>query len=208
MDIEHLQSTFPGERREDNLLLAVSRLESYKRVDLAIETLAALPQHYRLVIVGHGPLRRRLAELASSRGVSGRTVFLGSVGDDDLMRWYRRASVLLNLSEAEAFGLTVLESIAAGCRAVCSAIPAFRELEATFPDHIAVTSAPDPRAVAATVMSFSRKPMVSSPDLARFSWSAAVDQLLALYQELLEPHPGHPLPTAHNRVRQKEGMRP
>jgi glycosyltransferase involved in cell wall biosynthesis len=208
VDVERLQSACPGEPREQDLLLVVSRLEAYKRVDLAIETLAALPQPYHLVIVGQGSRRRRLAELARQRGVAGRTTFLGSLREADLVRWYRRAAVLLNLSTAEAFGLTVLESIGAGCRAMCSDIPAFRDLAVRFPNHVTLAPLHSPHALASAVRSYAESPAVPLPDLSSFRWEAVVDRLLAVYQDVLLNSPVRPCSSSAGPIREREGVRP
>jgi glycosyltransferase involved in cell wall biosynthesis len=171
------------ERRDPHLLLSVGRLQSYKGVDRTIAALAALPSDYRLTIVGEGPCRASLAAQAERLGVAGRVAFAGSVSDDELASWYRRASVTLNMSSAEAFGITVVEALAHGCRVVCSDIPAFRDLSSQMPDHISIVPADRAEAVAAATLGAAQSP-ASAADVSQYSWSQIVSRLLALYERI------------------------
>jgi glycosyltransferase involved in cell wall biosynthesis len=86
--------------------LVVSRLASYKRIDLAIQ--AALKLNKPLKIVGVGSDETRLKNMA------GPTVeFLGRVNDQELGRLYARCQALI-LPGEEDFGLTPLEAMASG----------------------------------------------------------------------------------------------
>jgi glycosyltransferase involved in cell wall biosynthesis len=86
--------------------LVVSRLRSYKRVDLVIE--AANRRRAPLTIVGDGADRPRLERLA------GPTVrFAGRVSDAELARLMRACRALVVAAE-EDFGITPLEANACG----------------------------------------------------------------------------------------------
>ncbi len=86
--------------------LVVSALVPYKRVDLAVE--ACTKARKRLKVVGRGPEEARLKAMA------GPTVeFLGWVDDEELAGLYARAKAFLFPGE-EDFGITPLESMAAG----------------------------------------------------------------------------------------------
>jgi glycosyltransferase involved in cell wall biosynthesis len=86
--------------------LVVSRLQSYKRIDLAVQ--AANRLKIPLRIAGRGPDERRLRELA------GPTVeFLGWVSNGERARLFQRCTALI-VPGKEDFGLTALEVQAAG----------------------------------------------------------------------------------------------
>ncbi len=92
-------------------VLVVSRLLSYKRIDLAIDAcrLANVP----LKIAGAGPARAALE--ARARGT--KTEFLGPVSDADLRELMMRARAIV-LPGEEDFGLVPLEANAAGRPAI------------------------------------------------------------------------------------------
>lgn len=125
-----LRSALPLEGQPPTIL-SVGRLEPYKRVDRLIAAFAALADRGspgQLVVIGAGPDRSRLEELARRSGHAGRVRFLGRVDDGELRRWLRTAAVLCSLSEHEAYGLAPAEALVAGARVVLSDIPAHREL--------------------------------------------------------------------------------
>ncbi len=87
--------------------IVVSRLLSYKRIDLAIEGCRIAGM--RLAIVGVGPARGELERAA----VGSRTEFLGYVGDDALRSLVGNARVVI-LPGEEDYGLVPLEAAASG----------------------------------------------------------------------------------------------
>ncbi len=88
--------------------LCVSRLVPYKRVDLAIH--AALQLKRNLVIIGTGSELKRLQQIA--RG-NPSIYFAGHLTDEEIVGYYQRCTGFLFPGE-EDFGLTALESMAAG----------------------------------------------------------------------------------------------
>lgn len=91
---------------KDDVYLLVSRLETWKRVDIAIEAFNRLgrPLH----IIGGGP------DAAALRAMAGPNIkFLGRVDDSELIRAYGRARAVVFTPELE-YGLIPLEANAAG----------------------------------------------------------------------------------------------
>ena len=115
----------PGDAR---ILLAVSRLTRQKGVDVAVRSLASLPEDTVLVVLGEGPERPELESLARELGV-GRRVFLRG-REPDVAAWLRRASVLVHPARWEGFGLGVLEGMLAGLPVVASRVSSLPELVA------------------------------------------------------------------------------
>jgi phosphatidylinositol alpha-1,6-mannosyltransferase len=68
----------------------------------------------RLVIVGDGNDRPRLAEKAARLGLNGDVRFEGVVGEERLAALYRDASVFVMPSPHEGFGLVYVEAMSAG----------------------------------------------------------------------------------------------
>lgn len=99
------------------LLLAVCRLEEQKGLDIAVRALADVPGA-TLLVLGEGPERLALEELASSLGVRDRVTLPGRVGD--VASLYRRADLLVHPARWEGFGLALLEAMLAG-RAIVAA---------------------------------------------------------------------------------------
>lgn len=185
VDVNRFHPVPRGAAKGDLQLLVVGRLEPYKRIDGVIDALALLPPTYRLMVAGDGPARHALEQHAAACGVGDRVTFTGHVSDDQLVDVYQHARVLINLSTAEAFGLTLIEAVATGCRVVSSDIPAFRNLAAAFPDRIMVVPQRGNHAVAAAIEVMAQRPNEAPVDLADYSWTKTVDSLLDLYGRLV-----------------------
>ncbi len=92
--------------------VCVARLVRAKRVDRAIEYVAQTDVLDALVIVGDGPERARLEQLARDRRVN--TRFVGAVTRDEALAWIGSACVLVHASEAEGLSSVVREAHALG----------------------------------------------------------------------------------------------
>src|SRR4051794_19474868 len=71
----------------EDFVLAVGRLDRAKRHDLLLDALAADPA-LRCVVVGDGPDRARLEQLAARHGLDGRARFAGRVDGGELADLY------------------------------------------------------------------------------------------------------------------------
>jgi len=101
-------------------VLWVGRMRYYKGLDTAIRALTDVPAPIRLVLVGSGPAEASLRTLATQCGVSERLVWLGDLSNDDLTVLRQRALCFVFPSHvrSEAYGLALLEAIAAGVPAI------------------------------------------------------------------------------------------
>jgi glycosyltransferase involved in cell wall biosynthesis len=94
-------------------VLSVGRLESVKRVDLAIRAIAMVPGSLKLAIAGTGTQFHVFEALAESLGVADRVQFLGEVDDDTLIELYAGATAIVYPPYDEDFGYVTLESFLA-----------------------------------------------------------------------------------------------
>jgi len=83
-----------------------------------------------LILVGGGDRLGEYRLLAADLDGGTNVQFLGPVSDDELLAQYDRSDVIVlpSVTKAEAFGLVVLEGMAAGCVPVVSDLPGVREL--------------------------------------------------------------------------------
>jgi glycosyltransferase involved in cell wall biosynthesis len=98
----------------------------FKGLDVLFAALTKL-RHvpWRLLIIGDGADRPRLARQAADAGLEARVLFAGAVADEALAGHYRLADihVLPSTNRAEAFGLVTLEAAATGVPSVVSDLP-------------------------------------------------------------------------------------
>jgi glycosyltransferase involved in cell wall biosynthesis len=89
-----------------NYFLIVSRLNSYKNIDLAVKAFSSLGLN--LKIVGSGPFREKLEKMAGPS-----VEFLGRVSDEELIKLYSNCRAFIFPGE-EDFGIAPLEAQASG----------------------------------------------------------------------------------------------
>jgi len=108
----------------------VGSVEPRKRIDLLLQIFAGIEREFRdarLIRVGGGLLPEH-AELARTLGIIDRIVTMPFLERKVLASVYRRGAVLLLPSDAEGFGLPIVEAMACGCPVVASDLPALREV--------------------------------------------------------------------------------
>lgn len=106
------------------LVLFVGRLVDYKGVDVLLRALAGL-DGVQAVLVGDGPRRETLQELAGDLGLGDRVQFAGEVSDARMAELYAACDlfVLPSVTRAEAFGVVQLEAMAAAKAVVSTSVP-------------------------------------------------------------------------------------
>ncbi|MHB8634392.1 MAG: glycosyltransferase family 4 protein [Thermoplasmatota archaeon] len=176
---------FPRGNDPGSYVLFVGRLVPYKGVDRLLWALSRHPVGMPLVVAGDGPERARLEQLAARLGVE--TRFLGRVADGDLPTLYRnaRVTVLPSVNQQEAFGITLLESMACGTPVVASDLPGVAELA-----RVGGTVAPpgDVEALGQAIAAACRRDGPPRAALGRrihaqFSWDAVTDRMESTYIE-------------------------
>ena len=100
-----------------NVLIAICRLDSYKRVDWLIDSFSQSSTAKELIIIGDGPDRAKLEYLAKKIKSSNQTIrFYGTVDEKVKIKLLTQAHLLVLPSDRsnEAFGIVQLEAMASG----------------------------------------------------------------------------------------------
>jgi glycosyltransferase involved in cell wall biosynthesis len=97
-----------------SLILFVGRFRAYKGLLYLVRAMAGLPA--RLLLVGGGKFEGDLRELIAGLGLERQVVILGDVSDAALPAFYAAADVFVlpSVQRSEAFGIVLLEAMAAG----------------------------------------------------------------------------------------------
>jgi glycosyltransferase involved in cell wall biosynthesis len=173
-------------------VLHVGSCAKRKRIDVLLDVFAEARRAQpalRLVKVGGEWTDALLAQV--ERLDLARSIVHVTWTDRHSLAWlYRRARVVLFPSEAEGFGLPVIEALACGAPVIASDIPVLREVGGD-----AVTYAPlaDVAAWSRAVVAHLRDPHVAPPRTARlaragmFSWSAHAATIADAYARLGAP---------------------
>jgi len=96
----------------DDFVLSVGRLDRAKRHDLLLDALAA-DSTLNCVIVGDGPDRERLEDVARKHGLDGRARFTGRIDVEELATLYARCLAVYYAPVDEDFGMVPYEAFLA-----------------------------------------------------------------------------------------------
>jgi glycosyltransferase involved in cell wall biosynthesis len=165
-------------------VLSVGRLESVKRVDLAIRALQHAPPDVTLVIAGTGTHRDAFEALAATLGLASRVRFLGAVGDATLLDLYAGALAVVYPPFDEDFGYVTLEAFLAK-KPVVTTTDAGGPTEFVIDGVNGCVTAPDPEAVGGALAALAADPARAARlgdagyDRARvITWDGVVERLV------------------------------
>lgn len=115
-EVEKLKDIFKIPK-DHPIVLFVGRVAKEKSIDVLIKAMPKLLEQVpdaRLVIVGDGPERLALEELAANLGVRDQVIFTGMQPWRTIGRMYQLGDVFVSASVTETQGLTFAEAMAAG----------------------------------------------------------------------------------------------
>ena len=114
----------------DPLIVWLGRVEPYKNLDQLIEALPEIRRRVpgaRLAVVGSGSGLDAARNLSRRLGLDNCVEFAGFVESQRKVDFLCRAHVMVNISEKEGWGLTVIEGNACGTPTVASNVPGLRD---------------------------------------------------------------------------------
>lgn len=189
------------------LILSVGALKERKGHEFALSAIGNIAQHFpdlEYVIIGNdisSLYAEKLRRLATKAGLSGRFHLLADIPLDELIDWYRRASVFVLLPVTqpdgfEGFGLAYLEAAAAGTPCVatldCGAAESVVHGSTGFlvPQRDPTSAAKAIRKLLADSHLRSEMGQAGKHHAARFEWQLFAEKLLLHYQELVSLNQG------------------
>jgi glycosyltransferase-like protein len=199
--LDHLRTQVGADGRF--LILSIGGIEPRKGSDHLFRSLAKLRDKLghrpMLAIIGghsfqdHRPYRDAVIATMPSLDLEfGRDVVeLGTLPDDQMVRWYHAADALAFPSVNEGWGLVVLEAMAAGTPTVVCDLPVFREYLTPGRDALVVQPGDD-EALADALASLAtdeplRRRLINAGDLvaAHYSWDDTATAHRSIYREML-----------------------
>jgi glycosyltransferase involved in cell wall biosynthesis len=180
----------PGWQGEQ-FLLCVAQHRRNKNIPLLIRTFERVllagraPPNMKLVVVGiTGPETRNIHRLVSTLGLERRVCFLEGISEAELQSCYMQCQAVVSPSTIEGFGLPIAEALLAGCRVVCSDIPAFREVGNEQCRFVSLERDAE-EMLAAAILATLIEPKESPRFLDQFSAPVLGPQYVGLYRKLM-----------------------
>lgn len=177
--------------QDEPFLLSVAQHRRNKNLSLLVRVYdrllhsGSINRETRLVIVGiPGPETLRLRRLVFRSGLSGRVRFLEGIAESELQWCYLNCQALIATSLTEGFGLPIAEALLAGCRVVCSDIPAHREVGDGHCRFVPLNDLAE-ESFAAAIAAAIQQPRPQPLPLLRFSAPVVARQYVGLYRRLL-----------------------
>ena len=131
---QHMKTMDAGERESrrrelgigpgDRVLINIGRLGFEKNLEELVRYFAACGRkNLRFLIVGDGPARESLQQLARELGVADKVIFTGMVPPTQVQKYYQLGDIFVAASTSETQGLTFIEAAANGLPLLCRADP-------------------------------------------------------------------------------------
>jgi len=114
-----------------NQFVYLGRLVFYKNIEVILQALKTVTKEFpdvTLVIVGDGPHKESLQELAKKLGISDNIIFTGYVTPQQKAKFLAESNALLFPSLIEGFGLVMLESFQQKRPVIVSDIPPMSDI--------------------------------------------------------------------------------
>lgn len=131
VDIDKIKNAMPYDFN-GSLILYIGRLEKYKNLHILVHSMKYLPQEFFLFIIGNGSYKGPLLKLIKQFNLEKRVRILSDLPDDEKYRWLKTCNIFVNLSEIEAFGITVIEALSAGRPVIVNNMGGLAELANNF----------------------------------------------------------------------------
>lgn len=176
-------------------ILHVGSTIARKRVDVLLMVFAGVRKEFpraRLIRVG-GDFSGAQSKLVEDLGLSEAIVIMPFLERGVLAAMYRRAAIVLQPSEAEGFGLPVVEAMACGTPIVASDLPVLREVGGEAATYCQVADVGRwTETVVALLYERSREPeawatrrSAGLAQAAKFSWAECTNRMVEIYSELM-----------------------
>jgi len=123
-----------GLHRDAAIVGLLSHLEQRRGIESFLEAAAVINEelpNVEFAIIGEGPDRRQLEEIAHKLGLTGSCIFLGS--RRDVREVIAALNIIVLLSDANRAALRGLQALAAGLRVIAAPTPALREILGPMP---------------------------------------------------------------------------
>ena len=164
--------------------LVVGRMESVKRVELAIAAMTHVPPPLKLIVAGDGSQRESAERAVAERGLADRVVFAGAIGGDELLALYAGALAVVYAPFDEDYGYVTLEAFLSA-KPVITATDSGGTLEFVVNDQNGFVCPPEPAPIGAALTRLAAdRPLAATlgqAGLARaqqITWDGVVERLL------------------------------
>lgn len=191
VDIGKFQNTRAQTPTNTKTIITTSRLVPKNGVVDLIDAMQYLPAHYKLLIIGSGPLETSLKFKVESLKLENRVTFSGEVPHRELPQYLWKGDRFCRPSLSEGFGVSFIEAMAAGLPVIATpvgGIPDFlRDKETGL-----FCKVNDPKSIADAVLLLEQQPALREAITAaalrmvreKYDWNIVATQMRAVFERL------------------------
>ena len=176
------------------IILSVASLRKVKGLHHLIDAMSKVHKIFpdvKLVIIGEGPYRTVLSELASELNLQNNVLFLGQIDNQDLPPYYCAANVVVIPSLDEGFGVVALEAMSSGKPIIATAVGGLKEIVDTKTGMIVPPG--DSNALSNAILVVLREPKMARLMGIKgrryvgkyYNWTSTAKKISSLYSEIL-----------------------
>jgi glycosyltransferase involved in cell wall biosynthesis len=103
-----------GKKDDDIFIITTSRLVPKNGIEDVIESLQFLPENYKFLILGIGPLENELKLKTKNLRLETRVLFLGQIDHKEMPKYLKISDIFIRPSLSEGMGNSFIEAMAAG----------------------------------------------------------------------------------------------
>jgi len=184
------------ETAEGGLIVCVARFSPVKNVGLLLRACSLLARrqvNFRCVVIGDGRCREEIRQVRSDLGLERAVTLVGALAQDDVIRWWRRATVGALTSHSEGMPVSLMEAAACGVPVVATAVGGVPELVAdgrtgfvVEPEHDEQLAAALERVICDGRLASRMRQAARERAVRKFSVVRQVDQLLAIWDRVFQ----------------------
>lgn len=193
LSVTHAKTNYPS-------FVYLGRLKDYKNIDVAIKAFADVVRTHKdavLSIVGSGEEHNKLVKLALKLKLGNSIRFLGRVSEKEKLELLASSWVMLQPSQIEGWGITVIEANAAGTPVIASDVSGLRDSVLNGETGILV------EAGNVRQFGFAMKELIGDSALRAtlsqnalrwslgFDWDKSADEFYKIIGDSLQGHPRH-----------------
>jgi glycosyltransferase involved in cell wall biosynthesis len=185
-----------GILEKDRVILHIGRLAARKGVAEVIHSFHKIKKarpDVKLMIVGTGPLEKKLKKLVKKLNIEKETIFTGTVPFSELQRLYASCDFFLMHSYWEGFGMTNQEALASGLPCICTNVGGAPDIIEDGVNGYLVEVGDIDRMTECSIKLLDDDELLKSMSKAArqsmlkgFRWHDMVDSYIKLYEQVLE----------------------
>ena len=145
-------------------------------------------KHFRLIIIGEGPYKTELLQLAKRLNVQDFVTWRPFAPHEEIMQTYKEVDAFILLSFAESYGIVVAEALASGTPAIITRGTALDEF-ASEPGCLSVPTNPSPSEIADAILFIEHGEIEVGPFSNKIKlWTDVINDYESVYYKIIKKY--------------------